>query len=110
MLGLGESDKEVRQTLVELRNVGCDVVTFGQYLQPTKLKLKVEEFVTPERFQDWQKEAENMGFLYVASGPLVRSSYKAGEFFIKGVIEKEREQEKKQALNKKASKITSQGA
>ena len=90
MLGLGESDQEVKKTLVDLRNVGCDVVTFGQYLQPTRLKLKVEEFVTPEKFKDWKAEAESMGFLYVASGPLVRSSYKAGEFFMKGVIEKNR--------------------
>lgn len=88
MLGLGEKDGEVRKTLVDLRNVGCDVVTFGQYLQPTKLKLKVEEFLTPDKFQQWQREAESMGFLYVASGPLVRSSYRAGEFFMKGVIKR----------------------
>ena len=98
MLGLGEKDSEIRIALTDLRNVGCDVVTFGQYLQPTKLKLKVEEFVTPEKFQDWKREAESMGFLYVASGPLVRSSYKAGEFFMKGVIERNRQkkQEKEQ--------------
>lgn len=86
MLGLGETDEEIRQTLRDLREVGCDVVTFGQYLQPTKLKLKVEEFVTPEKFDQWREEAETMGFLYVASGPLVRSSYRAGEFFMKGMI------------------------
>jgi lipoic acid synthetase len=90
MLGLGEVDEEVRQTLRDLRSVGCDVVTFGQYLQPQKRHLSVEEFVTPEKFQAWQKEAEEMGFLYVASGPLVRSSYRAGEFFMKGMIEKRR--------------------
>lgn len=88
MLGLGENDEEVRQTLRDLRAVGCDVVTFGQYLQPQKRHLPVEEFVTPEKFKEWQSEAEGMGFLYVASGPLVRSSYRAGEFFMKGVIEK----------------------
>ncbi|MBX3020825.1 MAG: lipoyl synthase [Bdellovibrionales bacterium] len=88
MLGLGESDEEVRQTLKDLRSVGCDVVTFGQYLQPQKRHLPVEQFVTPEKFQEWQTEAEGMGFMYVASGPLVRSSYRAGEFFMKGVIEK----------------------
>jgi lipoic acid synthetase len=88
MLGLGESDEEVRQTLHDLRAVGCDVVTFGQYLQPQKRHLPVETFITPERFREWQAEAEGMGFLYVASGPLVRSSYRAGEFFMKGVIEK----------------------
>lgn len=88
MLGLGEKDEEVYQTLVDLRSVNCDVVTFGQYLQPTKTKLKVEEFIPPEKFDHWQKTAESMGFLYVASGALVRSSYRAGEFFIRGVIEK----------------------
>lgn len=88
MLGLGESDDEIRQTLRDLRAVGCDVVTFGQYLQPQKRHLPVESFVTPEKFAEWQSEAEGMGFLYVASGPLVRSSYRAGEFFMKGVIEK----------------------
>lgn len=88
MLGLGESDEEIRQTLRDLRAVGCDVVTFGQYLQPRKRHLPVEAFVTPEKFAEWQREAEGMGFLYVASGPLVRSSYRAGEFFMKGMIEK----------------------
>ena len=87
MLGLGETDDEIRQTLRDLRGVGCDVVTFGQYLQPRKRHLPVEEFVTPAKFQEWQAEAESMGFLYVASGPLVRSSYRAGEFFMKGMIE-----------------------
>ena len=88
MLGLGEQDEEIRQTLRDLRSVGCDVVTFGQYLQPKKRHLPVEDFVTPEKFKEWQSEAEAMGFLYVASGPLVRSSYRAGEFFMKGMIEK----------------------
>lgn len=92
MLGLGESDAEVEQTLKDLRNVGCDVVTFGQYLQPTPRHLKVEEFVTPEKFKEWQERAEAMGFLYVASGPLVRSSYRAGEFFMKGIVEKQRKE------------------
>jgi lipoic acid synthetase len=90
MLGLGETDEEVRQTMRDLRAVGCDVVTFGQYLQPTKRHLKVQAFVEPEKFVQWQQEAEAMGFLYVASGPLVRSSYRAGEFFMKGVIEQQR--------------------
>ena len=90
MLGLGETDEEVRQTLRDLRAIDCDVVTFGQYLQPKKRHLPVESFVTPEKFKEWQTEAESMGFLYVASGPLVRSSYRAGEFFMKGVIEKRR--------------------
>jgi lipoic acid synthetase len=90
MLGLGETDAEVLQTLKDLRAVGCDVVTFGQYLQPTEKHLKVVEYITPEKFSEWQRTAEDMGFLYVASGPLVRSSYRAGEFFMKGIIEKNR--------------------
>lgn len=87
MLGLGETDEEILQTLRDLRDVGCDVVTFGQYLQPTPRHLKVQNFITPAVFESWQKTAEEMGFLYVASGPLVRSSYRAGEFFMKGVID-----------------------
>lgn len=90
MLGLGEKDEEVIQSLKDLREVGCDVVTFGQYLQPTPKHLKVIEFITPEKFQRWQKTAEEMGFLYVASGPLVRSSYRAGEFFMEGMIKQNR--------------------
>lgn len=87
MLGLGETADEVRQTLVDLRDVGCEIVTFGQYLQPTAKHLKVEEWVTPEQFASYQAMADEMGFMYVASGPLVRSSYKAGELFIKGQID-----------------------
>lgn len=90
MLGLGEEKEEVLQTLKDLRSVGCDVVTFGQYLQPTARHLKVEAFVPPEEFGQWQNIAEGMGFLYVASGPLVRSSYRAGEFFMKGMVERQR--------------------
>ena len=90
MLGLGEKDEEILQTLQDLREVGCDVVTFGQYLQPTTKHLKVQEFVTPEKFNHWQKISEDIGFLYVASGPLVRSSYRAGEFFLEGMIRKQK--------------------
>lgn len=93
MLGLGETDEEILQTLKDLRQVGCDVVTFGQYLQPTKRHLKVVDFITPEKFNMWKSLAEEMGFLYVASGPLVRSSYRAGEFFMKGIIEKNRREQ-----------------
>ena len=101
MLGLGEEESEVRQSLQDLREVGCDVVTFGQYLAPTnrhKKYLPIVEYIHPERFQYFQQMAEEMGFLYVASGPLVRSSYRAGEFFLKGVIRKQRKQ--KQGENK----------
>lgn len=88
MLGCGETEEEVRAALRALRDIGVDVVTFGQYLRPTERHMKVHEFITPEAFKKWQQEAEAMGFLYVASGPLVRSSYRAGEFFIKNVLEK----------------------
>lgn len=91
MMGLGEKRDEVLQALRDLRAVGCDVVTFGQYLQPTKRHLKVETFVTPDEFLEWKKTAEDLGFLYVASGPLVRSSYRAGEFFMKAMIARQTE-------------------
>ncbi|MBX2988749.1 MAG: lipoyl synthase [Bdellovibrionaceae bacterium] len=94
MLGLGETDDEILQTLHDLRSVGCDVVTFGQYLQPTPRHLKVVSFITPEKFAEWQKVAEGLDFLYVASGPLVRSSYRAGEFFMKGLVERRHNEEK----------------
>ncbi|KAG5897151.1 hypothetical protein JTB14_020880 [Gonioctena quinquepunctata] len=90
MLGLGETDQEVEQTLKDLREVGVDCVTLGQYMQPTKRHLKVIEYVTPEKFQHWEKVGNEMGFLYVASGPLVRSSYKAGEFFIASILKNRR--------------------
>ncbi len=89
MLGLSETEEEVLQTLHDLRAVGCDVVTFGQYLQPTEKHLKVIDYVSPDKFKWWQKTAEDLGFLYVASGPLVRSSYRAGEFFLHGLIKKQ---------------------
>lgn len=95
MLGLGEKDAEILQTLKDLRSVGCDVVTFGQYLQPTQRHLTVEEYITPEKFKEWQTTAEGLGFLYVASGPLVRSSYRAGEFFMKSLVERQKEHELK---------------
>jgi len=87
MLGLGETDEEVRQTMTDLREVGVDCLTLGQYMQPTKRHLKVHEYVTPGKFAHWEQVGKELGFLYTASGPLVRSSYKAGEFFIKNVVE-----------------------
>ena len=72
----------------ELRKVDVDVVTFGQYMRPTKRHLKVEKYVTPDEFDLWKQRAMDMGFLYCASGPLVRSSYKAGEAFIENVLKK----------------------
>lgn len=86
MLGLGEQEHELVDALKALREAGVDVVTFGQYMQPTKRHLKVERYVTPDEFEMWRQRALDMGFLYVASGPLVRSSYKAGEAFIENVL------------------------
>lgn len=95
MLGLGETDEEVRECMADLRAHGVDILTLGQYLQPTHKHLPVERFVTPEQFKEWQRIAEEeFGFLYCASGPLVRSSYRAGEFFIQGVIEARKNQVK----------------
>lgn len=71
-----------------MRKADVDVVTFGQYMRPTKRHLKVEKYVTPDEFEMWRKRALDMGFLYCASGPLVRSSYKAGEAFIENVLRK----------------------
>jgi lipoic acid synthetase len=86
MLGVGETDDQVLDALRELRKVDVDVVTFGQYMRPTKRHMKVDRYVDPAEFDKWKQVAENMGFLYVASGPLVRSSYKAGEYFIENVL------------------------
>ncbi len=82
MLGLGETESEVLQTLRHLRSVGAGIVTLGQYLRPTEKHLPVKEYVSPERFEWYAEEARAMGFDYVASGPLVRSSYKAAELFL----------------------------
>lgn len=90
MLGLGESEKEISDTLKDLRAVDCNVITFGQYLRPHKRHLPVERYVSPEEFEGWRQTAEDMGFTYCASGPLVRSSYRAGEFFMESLIKQER--------------------
>ncbi|MCJ1443531.1 MAG: hypothetical protein MMC23_004029 [Stictis urceolatum] len=104
MLGLGETEEQLWETLkgtatsyfsffgesqhsfTELRKVNVDVVTFGQYMRPTKRHMKVHEYVTPATFELWRQRALDLGFLYCASGPLVRSSYKAGEAFIENVL------------------------
>ncbi|MGD2126624.1 MAG: lipoyl synthase [Desulfobacteraceae bacterium] len=81
MLGLGESPEEVRETLKDLLDAGCRIVTLGQYLQPSKAHLPVARFLPPEEFQEWREAALSMGFAQVASGPFVRSSYHANELF-----------------------------
>jgi lipoic acid synthetase len=106
MLGLGETEDQIYEALrgwfhspfalinetlirvIELRKADVDIVTFGQYMRPTKRHMKVEEYVTPAVFERWRVRALEMGFLYCASGPLVRSSYKAGEAFIENVLKK----------------------
>ncbi|KAJ4945192.1 hypothetical protein JOQ06_013727 [Pogonophryne albipinna] len=88
MLGLGETDQQIHNTMTELREAEVDCLTLGQYMQPTKRHLKVDEYVTPEKFAHWEKVGNEMGFVYTASGPLVRSSYKAGEFFLKNLLKK----------------------
>lgn len=80
MVGLGETWKEIQETLEDLRAHNVDIVTFGQYLQPSKRHLNVEKFYTPEEFEELKRMAQKMGFKFVASGALVRSSYKAGDF------------------------------
>ena len=85
MLGLGESDESVLRTMDDLRGAECDFLTLGQYLRPTERELPVVEFVTPEKFGFFEKKALKKGFAYCASGPLVRSSYRAGELFAKAL-------------------------
>jgi lipoic acid synthetase len=90
MVGVGETEAEVIETMRHLREVGCDFLTVGQYLQPTKKHLKIDSYVPPEQFEAYQAVGLDMGFAYVASGPLVRSSYKAGEFFIRDYLQKQK--------------------
>ena len=89
MLGLGETPDEVIGAMRDLRSVDCDILTLGQYLRPSDKHLAVEEFVRPEVFADLEKRGLGMGFKFVAAGPLVRSSYKAGEFFIQRWVEED---------------------
>ena len=89
MLGLGERDDEVKQTFEDCLSIGVEIMTLGQYLQPTARHLKVEEYVRPEKFSELAALGEQMGFKYVAAGPLVRSSYKAGEYFIEKILKGE---------------------
>jgi lipoic acid synthetase len=80
MLGLGEREEEVMEAMCDLRAAGCDILTLGQYLQPTLKHLAMVEFIPPAKFAEYKVRAEAMGFVHVASGPLVRSSYHADEF------------------------------
>jgi lipoic acid synthetase len=91
ILGLGETREEVSQALVDLHSAGCDLITITQYLRPTNKHHPVERWVKPQEFVELAQEAEHIGFLGVMSGPLVRSSYRAGRLY-------------KQAMEKKATR------
>jgi lipoic acid synthetase len=86
MLGLGETEAEVVESMRDCLAAGVEVYTLGQYLQPSSWHLEVKEFVTPEQFKRYEEIGLELGFRYVASGPLVRSSYRAGEFFIEAFL------------------------
>ena len=105
MLGVGEYDHEVYQTLGDLREADVDVVTLGQYLQPSRSHLDVSSYVSPDKFETWRRVAEEeLGFLYCASGPMVRSLYKAGELFVDAVL---REGRSIETVRKKAQAAAS---
>ncbi|MFT5353494.1 MAG: lipoic acid synthetase [Polyangiales bacterium] len=86
MVGLGETEEETLEAMQLLRDAEVDVVTLGQYLQPTKKHAEIERYVTPEEFERYRVAGEGMGFRFVASGPLVRSSYRAAEAFLHGAL------------------------
>jgi len=90
MLGLGEEEKDLITSMRDLREANVDILTLGQYLQPSRGHVIVNAFVPPERFEHYKHIAEDMGFLYVAAGPLVRSSYRAAEFFVHALRERMR--------------------
>ena len=86
MLGLGETDEEIRQTMVDLRHKGVDILTLGQYLRPTANHLPVARFVSPEEFTGYRRWGLELGFLEVVAGPLVRSSYRADQVLQKNNV------------------------
>jgi lipoic acid synthetase len=86
MVGIGETDHEVLETMRDLRDAGVDVVTLGQYLRPSSKHAPVDRYVEPERFDAFARDGKAMGFAFVASGPLVRSSYKAAEVFVRTLL------------------------
>ncbi len=90
MLGLGETQEELTESFSDLRRHGVDVLTLGQYLRPSRKHLPVERYYSPGEFKSLEEEARNAGFLYAASGPMVRSSYKAAELFLEGLIRNEK--------------------
>ena len=85
IVGLGETDDEIRQAMEDLRNVGCDILTIGQYLRPSRRHAPVDRYVPPEQFEVYRRWGEELGFAFVASGPFVRSSYRAAEAYAAAV-------------------------
>jgi lipoyl synthase len=90
MLGLGERDEEVISSMKDLRAIDVDILAIGQYLRPSNWHLQVQEYVQPSKFEELRGIGESLGFKFVASGPLVRTSYRAGEFFIQNLIRREK--------------------
>ncbi len=88
MVGVGEQPEEIVQTMKDLRKINVDILTVGQYLKPKDKWLQVTEYVHPDQFKEYEKKGLDLGFKFVAAGPFVRSSYKAGELFMKNVVEK----------------------
>lgn len=88
MLGVGETDDEIKKSMQDLRAIDVDVLAIGQYLRPSRWHLEVENYVHPSKFDEFREIGESMGFRYVASGPLVRTSYRAGEYFMESMIRK----------------------
>ncbi|GAB1601631.1 lipoyl synthase, mitochondrial-like [Argonauta hians] len=86
MLGFGETDAQILKTMEDLRKINVDCLTLGQYMQPTKRHIKVKEYIHPDKYKYWKEVGDRLGFAYTASGPLVRSSYKAGEFYLKNLV------------------------
>lgn len=78
--------------MLDLRSVGVEALTLGQYMQPTKRHMTVKSFVRPEKFEFWKNRGTELGFFYTASGPLVRSSYRAGEFYLKNIVDSRQKQ------------------
>ncbi len=99
MIGLGETPEEVLEAMQRLRLAQVDFLTVGQYLRPTRRHAPVREYIDPSRFAEYQVAGEKMGFRYVASGPLVRSSYKAGEFFFERMV---RQRDAEQSIGERA--------
>jgi len=109
MVGVGETDEEVLETLADLRAVGVDLVTIGQYLRPTPKHAEVKRYVEPATFDMYAKEAQRLGFQYAASGPLVRSSYKAAEVFVRSIL-RPGDPEAAEALLKERLKVAQEAA